>query len=122
MKTVYVVLGSVCLGLGVLGIIIPLLPTTPFLLLTAYFYARGSDKFHHWFLNTKLFKKYLSDFVQNRSMTLCRKWTLMIMVDVMLLIPFILTDSWWVRGLIVFLASYKYFYFFTKIKTIPSDL
>jgi uncharacterized membrane protein YbaN (DUF454 family) len=122
MRYLYIVIGSISLGIGVVGIVIPLLPTTPFLLITAYCYARGSKRFSNWFVNTKLYEIYLSDFVRNRSMTLKRKWTLMIFVDLMLLIPFIITDSWWVRGLIISLVVWKYYYFFVKVKTTPSKL
>jgi uncharacterized protein len=122
MKYIYIIVGSISLGIGALGVVIPLLPTTPFLLITAYCYARGSERFSNWFISTKLYEIYLSDFVKNRSMTLKRKWTLMIFVDIMVLVPFILTDSWWVRGLILILVACKYYYFFTKVKTTPSKL
>ncbi|MFW5894344.1 MAG: YbaN family protein [Bacillota bacterium] len=116
-KAMYVVLGSLFLGLGVLGIILPVLPTTPFLLLTVYFYAKGSERFHRWFINTWLYKRYLEDFVNDRSMTRKDKWKLMLLVDAMLLFPFITVDSWWLRGLIVVLVLTKYWYFFTQVET-----
>lgn len=47
--------------LGVLGIFLPLLPTTPFLLLSAFLYARSSEKFHSWLIN----HKYLGEFIRN---------------------------------------------------------
>ncbi|MFP4286663.1 MAG: YbaN family protein [Candidatus Izemoplasmataceae bacterium] len=118
-KIIYVVLGSISLGLGVLGIALPILPTTPFLLLTLYFYAKGSTKFHDWFISTKLYKLYLEDFATNRAMTLKQKITLMIFVDIMLLFPFILLEYLWVKPLIIALIIIKYYYFFTQVETIP---
>ena len=53
--------GSVFVALGVLGIFLPILPTTPFLLLAAACYARGSRKFYDWLLN----QKHLGDYVRN---------------------------------------------------------
>jgi len=117
-KALYVALGTLTLGLGVLGIVLPLLPTTPMLLLTAYFYAKGSKRFHDWFVATWLYKRYLKNFAETRSMTRRGKWTLMIVVDVMLLIPFLTMPYLWIRILIVALAATKYLYFFTQVKTV----
>jgi len=117
-KALYVALGTLTLGLGVLGIVLPLLPTTPMLLLTAYFYAKGSKRFHDWFVATWLYKRYLKNFAETRSMTRRGKWTLMIVVDVMLLIPFLTMPYLWIRILIVVLAVTKYLYFFTRVKTV----
>jgi len=56
---VLLVAGTVFVGLGILGIFLPLLPTTPFLLLAAACYARSSEKFYDWLLNHKRFSKYI---------------------------------------------------------------
>ncbi|MDO9628827.1 MAG: YbaN family protein, partial [Acholeplasmataceae bacterium] len=101
MRIIFIVLGTISLVVGIIGIIVPLLPTTPFLLLTTYFYAKGSKRFHDWFISTKLYKKYLESFVQNKSMTRKHKWTLLITVDLMLMTTFIFLDSIAVRILIV---------------------
>lgn len=50
-KSIYLLIGSISLVLGALGIFLPLLPTTPFLLLTAYCYSRSSEKFHLWLIH-----------------------------------------------------------------------
>ncbi len=69
-KPLYIVLGFLSLGLGVIGIIVPGLPTTPFVLLAAYFFSRSSPRFHKWLLNNKLFGKYVKDYQQNPSISL----------------------------------------------------
>lgn len=121
MKILYTFLGTLFLGIGLIGIALPILPTTPFLLLTLYFYAKGSKRFHDWFVQTTIYKKYLEDFVQSRAMTRKQKWTLMLFVDAMLLFPLILLDSIYMKLLIVLLIMSKYLYFFTQVKTIKKD-
>ena len=62
--------GTICIGLGILGIILPILPTTPFLLLAAACYARSSDRFYHLLLSNKLFGKCINDYREKRGITL----------------------------------------------------
>jgi uncharacterized membrane protein YbaN (DUF454 family) len=59
MKVILVIAGTVCVGLGVLGIVLPLLPTTPFLLLATTCYAKSSPRFYNWLMNSKLFGNYI---------------------------------------------------------------
>ena len=121
-KALYILLGTLTLGLGLLGIVLPLLPTTPMLLLTTYFWAKGSPRFHNWFIQTWLYKKYLEDFVETRAMTLGQKLRLLIFVDIMLLFPFFTMPTLLMRTIIIILVITKYWYFFTQIKTIKKEL
>lgn len=68
-KAIYIVLGCISLVLGVIGIFLPILPTTPFLLLTLYSFAQGSSRLERWFLETKLYQKYLKSFNERRALT-----------------------------------------------------
>jgi uncharacterized membrane protein YbaN (DUF454 family) len=115
-KIVYISLGFISLVVGVVGIVLPVLPTTPFLLLTLYAFSRSSKKFHQWFVQTKIYHKYLKTFVEQKAMTRKQKWKLMIFVDVILLISFLLVDSLAMKLVIVSIDIIKYIYFFTKIK------
>ncbi len=67
MRLVYLGLGTVCLGLGILGAVLPLLPTTPFILLSAACYARASDRFYNWLLNNRLFGPMIREWRRHRS-------------------------------------------------------
>lgn len=72
-KYMFLLLGWVSLGLGVIGILLPLLPTTPFVILAAYFFNRGSDKIHLWLLNTKYFGLMIKDWEQSKVIRLKAK-------------------------------------------------
>ena len=73
MKTVCIILGTVSLALGIIGIFLPLLPTTPFLLLTAALYFRGSPRLYQWLLNHKCLGPYIRNFRENRAIPLRAK-------------------------------------------------
>ncbi len=119
-KIIYLTIGFIALILGLIGTILPILPTTPFLLLTSFCFAKGSTKFHNWFTQTKVYKNHLETFVTERSMTLKTKVCLLTFASIMLLFPLILVDVIWVRLLIICLYITKYYYFIYRIKTIPS--
>jgi uncharacterized protein len=106
------------MGLGILGIILPLLPTAPLLLLASVCFVRGSEKFEIWFKGTKLYKRHLEEFVKNRAMTLKQKITILLTADCMIAIPFILLDNLIIRLVLICIVGYKYYYFIYKIKTI----
>ena len=103
LKIFYVILGFISLGLGLIGIILPILPTTPFLLLTAFCFVKGSDKFDKWFKGTKIYKNQL---------------TILLTADIMLLFPLILSKSIHLKIFIVILMMFKFYYFIFRIKTV----
>ncbi len=72
-KALLIIAGSISLGLGILGIFVPGLPTTSFLLLTAYLWARSSDKLYNKLLNNKYLGPYILEFRKNKGMTLKQK-------------------------------------------------
>ena len=85
-QVVFIVLGCICLALGTVGVFLPILPTTPFYLLTVFFFANSSQKLHDWFVGTKLYKKHLESFVQKKGMT--RRTKISILTSVTLLMGF----------------------------------
>ncbi len=81
-KGIFVIAGTISLGLGALGVFLPVLPSTPFLLLSAAFYYKGSERMHRWLLNNKLFGNYIKNYKEGRgialkakAITLCLLWT-----------------------------------------------
>ena len=56
-KILYIMIGCISLGLGIIGVILPILPTVPFVLLAAFCFAKSSEKLEDWFKNTKLYRE-----------------------------------------------------------------
>lgn len=120
-KYFYITLGFIALGLGLIGVILPILPTTPFLLLTSFCFAKGSERFHVWFTNTNIYKKHLESFVKERAMTLKQKVLLLSFVNFMLAFPLILVDVLPMRITIIVLIIIKLYYFIFRVKTITPE-
>jgi uncharacterized protein len=70
MRIFYIVLGVLCVTLAVLGVLLPGLPATPFLLLASFSFARSSKRMHDWLINHKVFGPILSDFLEHKGIRL----------------------------------------------------
>ena len=121
MKIIYVILGFVSMGLGIVGSFLPGLPTVPFLLLASFFFARGSERFHRWFTQTKIYKNYLEDFEKNRSMTLKVKIGLLCLSSTMIAFPIFFVKNNYLRLALIPVVIFKYYYFIFCIKTSKPD-
>jgi len=60
--------GTLFTGLGIIGVFIPILPTTPFLLLAAACYMRSSERFYQWLINNRIFGAYVRNYIEGRGM------------------------------------------------------
>ena len=122
-KFFYVTIGLIAFALGSIGVVLPVLPTTPFLLLASVCFAKGSDRFNNWFVSTKIYKKHLESFVQERAMTLKQKIVILAFADTMIAIPFIMVDNLMMRITLILVVSFKLYYFIFKIRTInPNEI
>lgn len=121
MKLFFLLLGFLSAGLGAIGVLLPILPTTPFLLLATFCFAKSSKRFHTWFTHTSLYKKHLESFVEHRAMTRKTKVSLLLFASCMLVIAMIVVPVPAVRIFIGFLIVFKYYYFLFRIKTISSE-
>ena len=112
-------LGLFFVVLGSIGVFFPVLPTTPFLLLAAFFLARSSSKLNAWFESTDLYKNYIADFLETRSMTMKTKRYILTMATAAMFISGVLVDVIYARIALVIIAVIMHVYFKTQIRTIP---
>ncbi|WP_058971725.1 DUF454 family protein [Type-D symbiont of Plautia stali] len=90
-------LGWLAIVLGTLGIVLPLLPTTPFVLLAAWCFARSSPRFHHWLLWRSPFGRYIRHWQQHRAMPPGAKGRAMLLIIVTFAVSIYVVDMLWVR-------------------------
>jgi uncharacterized membrane protein YbaN (DUF454 family) len=106
MRIMYVALGSIALGLGVLGIFLPVLPTTPFLLLAAALYCKGSPRLYRWLLESKHLGPYIRNFREQRAIPLRVKViSISMMWATIVLSAFLAVNVWWLRVLLFAVAA-----------------
>lgn len=117
-RMLYIGLGLLFMAIGAVGVVLPVLPTTPFLLLASFFFSKGSERFNRWFMGTKLYKNHLAEFVQNRAMTLKTKLGLVATASSALLLSALLVDIIYFRIFVVLAMMFLYYYFAFRIKTV----
>lgn len=99
MKYLWISLGWLFVGLGVIGIALPLLPTTPFLLLAALCFSRGSEKIHQWLLNHPTFGPPIHDWQSKRAISRRSKVIASASMLVLLIITPLVGAPLWAAGL-----------------------
>ena len=115
-----VVLGCVSLALAVIGVVLPILPTVPFLALAAFCFAKSSDRLNNWLINTKFYQNNLADFKAGKGMTVKTKVRILATVTLVMAIGLI---AMLMKGIIVgsIILSVVWlghiYYFGFKVKT-----
>lgn len=117
-KYILLILGILCVFIATVGVFIPLLPTTPFLLLASYLFLKSSDKAYNWLLNNKIYGKYISDYINNKGIPLKIKIYALILLWVSIIYSvFFCIESIYLRILlIIILISVSIHIFLIKTK------
>ena len=121
-KAFFIALGCVSLALGTIGIVLPILPTVPFYLLTAFCFANSSERLHDWFIHTTVYKKYIGSYFRRRGMTKKAKCLLIGTVTAIMVPGFILMDKVPMgRAIMLVVWMGHIFYFGFKVQTITQQ-
>lgn len=117
MKKILALLGFISLTLGIIGAFLPLLPTTPFILLSAYLFAKSSDRMYNWLTNHKIFGKLIVDYQKYKTIPVHAKILAISMLSTSILISVftIASGKLWLQilliciavGAIIHILSYK---------------
>ena len=114
----YVALGTLLVAIGLVGIVVPGLPTTVFLLMAAALYARSSERMYVWLLRNRFFGKYIRDWREHRSIPRGTKiFILTVMMAAVTLSAIFGVEPWWLRGLVLGVGLFGSYWVWFRIKT-----
>lgn len=119
-QILFLVLGSLSVLLGSIGILVPVLPTTPFLLLAAYFYLRSSKRLYEWLIHHRILGKYIYHYLEHKAVPLQTKIGAILILWASLIASMILIDKLFVGIILVVIGSAVTVHILT-LKTLRSD-
>lgn len=107
MKILFVVLGLISLVVGILGVFLPLLPATPFLLFSAWSFAKSSDKLYNWLMNHKVLGTIIRDYRDEKSLTIRIKISaiLLLWVSMLYSIFYVVNEKLWLQLILATIAT-----------------
>ncbi|MEJ5202004.1 MAG: YbaN family protein [Anaerolineales bacterium] len=104
-RTLLIILGTLCVALGVLGMFLPVLPTTPFLLLAAICYGRSSKRFYRWLMTNRWCGEYIRNYREGKGLPLKQKvLTILLLWLTISLTAWLAVSTWWVRMILLGIA------------------
>ena len=114
-RSFYLCLGFICLLLGLIGVILPLLPTTPFIILAAFCFSRSSKKFHQMLLNHRLFGSMIREWEAYGVIPLKVKCLSSSMMIIMISYPVLFKElAWWIDAIMIATALIGLVYVWSK--------
>ena len=121
-KVIFITVGCICLALGTVGIILPILPTVPFFMATAFCFAKSSERLHSWFVSSNMYKKHLQSFVEKRGMLMKTKLTILTTVTFLMGFGFVMMSRVPVARVILAVVWVCHVvYFVLGVKTIREE-
>ncbi|MGD6885130.1 YbaN family protein [Staphylococcus shinii] len=121
MKYFLITMGVLFTIIGFVGAVLPLLPTTPFLLVAVICFSKSSERFENWLVNTKVYITYVESFKNNKGYTLKNKFKLLISVYIVVGFSIFMIDHSLIRLGLVIMVIIQTIVLFTVVKTLPKD-
>lgn len=115
-KILLIVLGSISIGLGIIGMFLPVMPTTIFLIIGSWCYVRSSEQLYNWLHNHNILGIYLRA-AKNKSMPLRAKVVTLVLLWASLIFSASIVSKWWVQ-LILLATGVSVTFFITRLKTL----
>ena len=115
MKILFIIFGIISFILGAIGVVLPILPTTPFLLLSAFLFSKSSDRFHEYLIQTKLYQKYINEMVIERKTTKKKRNQSLFTVTLIFLIAVMITPVWIGKICLLMVMSIHHFIMLKKV-------
>lgn len=122
MKALYIGIGTFSLGIGIIGIVVPLLPTTPFLLLSAACYAKGSEKMYHWFINIRWIGNAIKNYHEGKGISMNAKIISIIFLWTTITVSMILMWPNTLFQLLLIIIATGITYHIISLKTMKKEL
>ena len=104
MKIILNIIAFICVGLATLGMFLPVLPTTPFLLLASWLFLKANSGWHNWLLNHKVFGPYIQNFLIHRAIPLRAKIVSITTLWATILLSAYIVNPIWLKILLIFIA------------------
>lgn len=118
MRYIYISIGCISFILGGIGLVLPILPTVPFYLVSLFCFSKSSKRLETWFINSSFYKNNLKTYVETKEMSIQEKIRLLTMITLILLFSFIMMKKVLIGRIVVFIVWVVHcFYFVFKIKT-----
>lgn len=116
-RILLIITGFVSFGIGIAGVILPVLPGGPFFIFAAYCFGKSSERIENWFKSTTFYKDYVVRIKENTGMTRREKIRINLIADAFIIFSVIYVDIIFVKVIIIILGLIKHYYF---IKVIPT--
>ena len=120
-KGLFIVAGSLCAALGITGIFIPVLPTTPLLLLAAFLFSRSSERLNAWLVGTKAYRSYVEPFKTTGGISRSKKARILVVSFSIMAISALLVRRWYVWVILAAVALFLLWLMCLRIPTVEPD-
>lgn len=115
MRILYFTFAWLAFAAGIIGLLLPVVPTTPFMLLALWGFSRSSPRFHHWLYTHKWFGPPLQQWEEHRVIPPLAKYTALSFMTISLVyVSFFTTIEWWLKVIVFIFVAFVYWFLLTK--------